>query len=147
MPANTGRWKRGQSGNPKGRPQGSRPTVLTDCDEAIRARLPGLIAKLLDEAEAGDRDAAAILLRKVYPDAKSRPVQIDLPAMQTIADVVAGMGRVIEALNTGAIAATEAEAMLAVVEYGRRLVETADLAERVARLEQAGHEGRDGDHG
>ena len=63
-------------------------------------------------------------------------MSLDLPAMETAADIVAGLSEVAAAMANGEITPDEAQAVAAVLEGKRRAVETVALEARIATLEQ-----------
>ena len=63
-------------------------------------------------------------------------MSLDLPAMETAADIVAGLSEVAAAMANGKITPDEAQAVAAVLEGKRRAVETVALEARIATLEQ-----------
>lgn len=72
-----GRWVKGQSGNPNGRPKG-RKNYLTEIQQnleiAVRENLKAddivkIVTKLVDMAKLGDVKAAKIILDKIIPNA------------------------------------------------------------------------------
>lgn len=69
-------WKPGESGNPSGRPKGT--GYAAKVRAAIEDDIPDIIAKLAEQAKAGDVQAARVLLDRVVPvlRAESLPVQI-----------------------------------------------------------------------
>jgi hypothetical protein len=69
MTKHTGQWKEGQSGNPKGRPRGS--GVIAELRRSIAEHVPGIIAKQVELAQAGDTTAARLLLERVLPPVKA----------------------------------------------------------------------------
>ena len=65
-------WKAGQSGNPKGRPKGSRDRYVV-YREGIEHRIDGIIQKVAQLAEEGDLAACRLLLERIWPsDAESQ---------------------------------------------------------------------------
>ena len=131
-------FKPGQSGNPRGRPAGSRNKELAALDALGAEAAREVLAATVTAAKRGNSRAAELILSRVWPVRKGRPVALpDLPAIETPADLVRALGSVAEAVASGAITPDEGQAVAAVLEAQRRAVETAELAERVARLEEA----------
>ena len=136
-----GRFRKGQSGNPKGRAAGSRNRVLVALDAIGAEGAEAVLRKTVEAAQSGDMRAAELLLSRVWPARKGRPVALPgLPAIETPADLARALGSVAEAVASGAITPDEGQAVAAVLEAQRRAVETAELAERIARLEDAAHD-------
>ena len=54
---------------------------------------------LVMNAKGGDMAAARIILDRVWPARKSRPVALDLPEIKTAADVVAALGAAAQPLR------------------------------------------------
>jgi hypothetical protein len=131
-----GRWAKGQSGNPAGRPVGRinrahhvlRELMLMDSQKVVRA--------VIDAAIAGDMVAARIVIDRLYPR-KVRPLEsIVLPVMRTPADACAAMAAITAAAITGEISTTEATELASVVDSFRRAIETSEVFTRLERLEQ-----------
>ncbi|MFK7912114.1 MAG: DUF5681 domain-containing protein [Akkermansiaceae bacterium] len=61
-----GQFKPGQSGNPNGRPKGTR-NRYTRYRKQIEAHVPDIIEKLVKMAMDGDIAAARVLLDRVWP--------------------------------------------------------------------------------
>jgi hypothetical protein len=72
-------WKRGQSGNPKGRPRGT--GKVAEMRDSIAEQIPAIINKLVDAAQNGDIQAARLLLDRVIPPLKATesPVELAMP--------------------------------------------------------------------
>lgn len=77
-----GRWKPGESGNPKGRTPGSGETGKLRA--AIAKHLPDIIEQLASRAKTGDPQAARLLLERVLPPVKGieQAQAIDLPRVR-----------------------------------------------------------------
>lgn len=135
-------FKPGESGNPAGRPAGSRNRALAALDAIGAAGAEAVLRKTVEAAQGGDVRAAELLLSRVWPARKGRPVLLPgLPAIEQPADLVRALGRVAQAVAEGTITPDEAQAVASVLEAQRRAVETAELAERIERLEEA-HDGQ-----
>ena len=129
------RFEPGQSGNPAGRPRGTRHRALVALDAIGAEGAEDVLRKVVEDAKGGDMRAAEILLRRVWPERKGRLVEFDLPPVVTVADAVQASAAIVAAVATGEITPDEAQAVASVVEIQRRAIETAELAERIAALE------------
>ncbi|MBL6457835.1 hypothetical protein JMJ55_21075 [Belnapia sp. T6] len=128
-------FERGQSGNPAGKPKGTRHKALIALDAIGTEGAEDVLRKVVEDAKAGDMRAAEILLRRVWPERKGRLVELDLPPVATAADAVKAAAAIVAAVATGELTPEEAQAVAGVVEIQRRTIETAELAERIAVLE------------
>jgi hypothetical protein len=71
-------------------------------------------------AKSGDMRAADILLRRLWPERKDRPVLLDLPAIKATSDIVAPLGAVSAAVAAGDLSPKEGTAIAAILEGQRR---------------------------
>ena len=95
------------------------------------------MAAVVTAAKGGDMRAADILLRRLWPERKGRPVQIDLPPITVPSDIVAALGSVAGAVATGELSPEEGAAVAGILEAQRRAVETVEMEGRIAALEQS----------
>ena len=139
QPANRikGKFTKGRSGNPNGRPVG-----IQDKRVALRSLLdphaPKLIQKVVAKALKGDIAALRICMDRLVAPLKSKDMPVRLQAFQgTLAD----QGRaVLDALGREDITPDEAGAIMQAVSAHARIVEVADLAARIAALEARAEE-------
>ena len=127
-----GRWKTGESGNPKGRPKGS--GQVAQLRAAIAAQVPALLAKLMQQALEGDTSAARLLLERAIAPLKS----IEQPLALTLPDgSLTDQGRaVLRSVASGELAPSQGAALLAGIGTLARVAEIDELAARVAVLEK-----------
>jgi len=130
----------GQSGNPSGRPKGSRHEALAALDAIGTENAADVLRKVVEMAKEGDMRAAEILVKRVWPERKGRPINVALPPMQNAADLVKAIGAVVEAVAAGDISPEEGQALSGIIETHRRAYETEELERRMAAIEagQAG---------
>ena len=128
----TTKWQPGRSGNPRGRPQGV--GEIARLRASIGKHVPAIVEKLVEQAKAGDAGAARLLLERVLPPMKAteQPAPIDLPA-----GTLTEQGHaVLAAAAAGDLAPGQAAQLIASFGALAKLVETDELAARIAALEQ-----------
>lgn len=136
----SGRFRPGQSGNPQGKRPGSRnrasvvlDKMLADDDGAA------VVQAVLTAAKDGDMQAARLVLDRIVPVRKGRSIRLDLPIIESAADVLAALSSTVAAMAEGDITPDEAAVVVGVLETKRKAIETVELEARLARLEhQAG---------
>src|ERR1700720_2344193 len=124
------RFEPGQSGNPAGRPPGSRNKKTLEIEELLAQRAEATVREILDRADRGDPAAMRLCMERMAPTGSNRPVAIELPPVETPDDVAAATRVVMKALAAGAISARETINLLTVVERLAR------LAERVQQMRE-----------
>ena len=128
-------FKPGTSGNPKGKPAGTRSKATQLLAAMMEGGAEKITKAVIDAAQAGDLMAAKIILDRVMPPAKERPVNIDLPDTQSAQGVAAAQSAILQAVAAGDLLPGEASTLSAIVEAKRRAIETQELADRITQLE------------
>jgi hypothetical protein len=133
---------KGQSGNPAGRPVGSRNRFTREMDEALEKKGVALIDAIVAHAHMANPAAMRLCLERLLPVGKHRPATIELPAAETPDYTMAALGEVQRALAAGEISTDEGTRLLGFVERVTRIlaakaVAEIDLADRLARCEEA----------
>jgi len=133
---NAGRWKPGQSGNPKGMAPGCRHRATVFLQALLKGDGERIIRKLSELAQQGDPTALRIAAERLLPPIKSAPImQFELPPLRTASDGVAAMTLIIEGMTKGELTPDEAEALTSTVSAFIKSVEIAELEQRLAELE------------
>ena len=130
----TSRWRKGQSGNPKGKPPGC--GHVQKLREAIGKDMEEIIQIQVEKAKQGDSQAARLLLERTIPPSKptEQPTPMELPADCSMSDQARA---ILAAVASGEIAAGQASQMLQGLASAAKIIETEELAARIAALEQA----------
>ena len=129
-------WKKGQSGNPKGRPKGSRNTATLLAIAALEGELSDVVRVVIEAAKGGDMAAARLVVDKLIPATRERPISIDLPCAVTVEECAVAQAKVLSAVAAGNLLPSEGEALASLVEQQRRSLETSDLAKRLSEVEE-----------
>ena len=73
-----GRFARGRSGNPAGRPKGSRNHATIVAEALVEERAEPLAAKMLELAEGGDAGLLRLFFKAIIPPARDASVELDV---------------------------------------------------------------------
>ena len=132
----SGQFTKGVSGNPSGRPPGSRnhATVLMEC--LLEGQAEQLTQKVIEMALAGDITALRLCLERIIPPRKDRPVHLLLPPLENVQQISQAMAKVSAAIGEGEITPSEGEMLSTVLEKHKSVMVTADLERRVDELER-----------
>jgi hypothetical protein len=129
-------FKPGQSGNPKGRPQGSRNKATLALESLLEGEAEAITRKAVEKAKEGDMTAIRLCLERLIPIRKDSPITFKLPEMNNADDSAVAMSGVLRALADGEITPGEAGSVAAVIETYRRTLETAEFEGRILALEK-----------
>ena len=135
--ANPGQFKKGQSGNPAGRPRGARNRATLMIAALLDEEGPRLMREAIDRALDGDSLLLRCCVTRMVPVPRGRPVELDLAEGSAAGDVLASLTATVRAMAEGTISPLEAADVAEVLEGQRRAVETGDLERRLTRLEDA----------
>jgi hypothetical protein len=79
--------------------------------------------------------AQRVLINKILPDAKSVPVNLELPQITSASDVLTAHNVLVAAVASGSITPDVAETLSAILENRRRAIETVEFERRITALE------------
>jgi hypothetical protein len=129
-------FTKGNKANPAGRPRGSRNLAVRVLDAIGSESAEAVLQAVVRRARRGDMTAAAIILRRAWPEPKGRPVALDLPAVTNAEAVIPAIAEVVAAVGRGEVTTDEGEALVALIEAQRRAIETVELETRLRVLEE-----------
>jgi hypothetical protein len=112
-PANAGRmqdtrFKPGQSGNPAGKPKGTRHRVTQAVDALLDGEAEKLTRKAIEMALSGDGTAMRLCFDRLSPPRRDRPIPFALPKLDTAADAKAAGAAIVQAVADGDLTPSEA---------------------------------------
>jgi hypothetical protein len=126
----------GQSGNPSGRPKGSRNKATLAVETLLDGEAEVIMRKAIELAKTGDLAAIRLCLDRIAPPRKDRPIPFSLPALGKAADASASLAAIIAGVASGDLTPSEAGELSKVVDtYARALLAT-ELEARVTTLER-----------
>lgn len=128
-------WKPGQSGNPKGKPHGARNKATQMVMALMEDGAKEVTQAVVDAAKAGDLSAARLVLERLAPPMRERPITITLPEIQTAEGISAAQQAILEAVGEGELLPSEGATMAGIIEARRKALETQELEARICALE------------
>ena len=140
---NSGQFKPGRSGNPRGKPKGSRNRATLAAEELLDCEAETLTRQCIEAALGGDMVAMRLCLERILPPRKGRPITFTLLKMTNSGDLRAAALAILGAVSEGDISPEEAAAVVPLIEGVRKAMETDELSRRLEALEKA-LEGRGG---
>ncbi len=93
-------------------------------EKLMQADAKDIVQAVVDAAKGGDMTAARLILERISPVRKGRPVYLELPAVQTAADVSAAIAALTMAMASGDVTPDEAATAASVFEMRRKALET-----------------------
>jgi hypothetical protein len=133
---NSSQFKRGTSGNPSGRPPGSRNHATLLMEALLEGEAHELTRKAIDLAKAGDTHALRLCLDRLMPPGKNRLVHFDLPPIRGLDDVTLVMVSILAAISEGKITPQEGEVISRILAEHAKVMTTQDVERRLQKLEQ-----------
>lgn len=127
-----GKFIKGQSGNPAGRPTGSRNRITNEARKLIEANTSEILEAMVIAAKKGDTGAAKLLLDRVLPK-RLRP-EFALPPLNTISNVIVALNTIAEHSANGLIDADEARALSSIIESAGKHIDQLEENNRVFQV-------------
>jgi hypothetical protein len=131
------KFRKGQSGNPSGKPKGCRNATTILFDDLLKDNAKDLIEKAIEMAKGGDGPALRLCIDRLAPARKDRPVWFDLPEMNEARDAVNASAAIVAAVAGGDLTPSEAAELSKVVDSYARTLQAAEFEERISKLEKA----------
>lgn len=133
-----GKFKKGLSGNPKGKPKGARHAVTVAAQNLLESESEALSRKAVEMALGGDTAALRLCLERILPVAKERPITgYSMARLNGPEDAMNALSDVTEKLSEGQLIPSEAAAICNVLDHYRKHYETTEIEDRLRKLEAA----------
>jgi hypothetical protein len=125
-------FRKGKSGNPDGRPRGSRNATTLALETLLDGQATALTQKAIELALTGDIAALRICLDRILPPRKDRPVA----PVNSAQDAAATVSAVLAAVAIGEITPSDAGEISKLIETFLKAFEAAEISQRLDRLER-----------
>jgi hypothetical protein len=126
---------KGQSGNPAGRPRGSKNRKTLAARELLEGESGALTRKAIDMAMSGDASTMRACLDRIIAPRRDPEVRFDLPPIRDAGDIAGAMAAIMRALARGDMTPAEAGEIGRLVETFMRAIECTDFERRLRRIE------------
>ena len=127
----------GQSGNPRGRPKGSRNQATIVAESLLDGEATAITRKLIEKALEGDRAALRLSLERLVPPKRQRYAAVDLEGeLNTAEDAKRASKAVLTACTRGEISLEDASQLMSLIECHIRILDVVENGARLAALER-----------
>jgi len=123
-------FRRGQSGNPAGRPKGSKNATTLAAEALLHGEAEALTRIVVEMALGGDKFALALCLDRILPRARDRIVTFSLPPLVTLEDAPKAIAAIMAAVAGGRLTPAEADQLGRLVDGFVRATTAANLERR-----------------
>lgn len=130
-----GRFPKGQSGNPAGKPRGARHRYTMAAQALLDGEAEALTRKAVEKALEGDMAALRLCLERVLPVRKGAPITFEMPAIDNAENIAKAIGAVVSAVAAGELSPDEGAVVTGLLETKRKAIETSEIEKRLAALE------------
>jgi hypothetical protein len=124
-----------QSGNP-GRPAGSKNRTTQLLEQLAEGEAEEIINKVLENAKAGDPACLRMLMDRLWPPRRGRPVKLDTPPLKTSTDVLNAIITLWNAVADGHLTPDEASTLSVVAERSMVVISQQEALKRIEILEK-----------
>jgi F0F1-type ATP synthase gamma subunit len=130
-------FQKGQSGNPAGRPRGSRNKTTVLMQNLLEGEAEAIARKAIEMAKDRDMAAIRVCMDRLASIRRKDPIAFELPPMDKARDTVAAVAAVVSAVAAGDLTTSEAAEVAKIIDLYVRALATTAFEERLEKLERA----------
>lgn len=121
-------FEKGASGNPNGRPKGSRNKATLAMQELLDDEAEEITRIVINRAKKGDMTAIKLVMERICPPRRDMPVHFQIGSITALADLIPAIDKLLQAISAGEISPQDAQIVSELIEQQRRtLVSTLPL--------------------
>jgi hypothetical protein len=129
-------FEKGQSGNPAGRPPGSRNKATILAESMFQGEAGTIIQMAIDKAKEGDITAIRLCLERVFPRLRDRATLFEFPPINGAPDALTALTTIMAGVRDGELTAAEGSELSKIVDHYLRTLEAKDFEQRLRMLER-----------
>jgi hypothetical protein len=129
-------FQKGQSGNPAGRPRGSRNKTTVLMQNLLEGEAEEIARKAIEMAKAGDMGAIRVCMDRLASIRRKDPIAFELPPVDKARDSVTAVASVISAVAAGDLTTSEAAEVAKLIDVYVHALAATDFEERLEKLER-----------
>jgi hypothetical protein len=118
-----------------GKPRGARNKSTVMLEKMMQDDGADVMRAVLAAAKSGDVAAARMIMERLLPPHKDRPVCFKLSPIANPADAANALGEILDAVATGSVTPAEASGVAGLIQIFVRALETTELERRIGELE------------
>lgn len=141
-PVKTGRkqdgtFDEGHTGNPRGRPKGSRNKTTVLAQTLLDGQAEEILGKAVELALSGDTSMLRLCVERLVPTKRDTPVSLQLPEIEGCSDAKEAMQETVKAVSIGDLTPEEGGRIISLLERYLGSAELAELEKRIKKIEDS----------
>lgn len=115
-------FESGKSGNPNGRPKGSRNKVTLAALALLGDEAEEITRVLIEKAKEGDMAAIKLAMDRICPPSKDVPISFDIKNISTLDELIVATNQLVQSVGSGEVAPHEAQMVASLIEQQRKTI-------------------------